>query len=72
MNETLALTRQDVDLKNGTITFHRPPPATGRTIPISPPTCGEAYENMPTPSPYAMMLNRSSLGETENPFGLSI
>jgi integrase/recombinase XerD len=35
MNEAVALTQQDVDLKNGTITFNRPP-APGRTIPISP------------------------------------
>jgi integrase/recombinase XerD len=36
INETVALMQQDIDLKNGTITFHRPSPATGRTVPISP------------------------------------
>jgi integrase len=36
MNETMSLTQQDIDLRNGTITFRRPPPATGRTIPIGP------------------------------------
>jgi integrase/recombinase XerD len=36
MNETVSLTQKDIDLRKGTITFHRPPPTTGRTIPISP------------------------------------
>jgi integrase/recombinase XerD len=36
INETVALTQHNIDLKHGTITFHWPPRATGRTIPISP------------------------------------
>jgi integrase/recombinase XerD len=39
MNETMSLRQQDIDLKKGTITFHRPPPSTGRTIPIGPYLC---------------------------------
>ncbi len=34
INETLALTQQDINFRSRTITFRRPPPATGRTIPI--------------------------------------
>jgi integrase/recombinase XerD len=36
MNETVSLTQQDIDLRKGTITFHRPLCATDRTIPMSP------------------------------------
>jgi|ERR1700733_1434115 len=39
INETLSLRQQDIDLKKGTITFDRPPPFTGRTIPIGPHLC---------------------------------
>lgn len=39
INETLALRPQDVNLDNGTVTFHRPPPMIGRTIPIGPHLC---------------------------------
>ena len=47
MNETLFLRQQDIDLRKGTITFHRPPPAVGRTIPIGAHLCGvlRAYAN---------------------------
>jgi integrase/recombinase XerD len=44
MNETLALTQQDIDLRKGTMTFHRPPPAVGRTIPIGPHLCRSLRE----------------------------
>jgi integrase/recombinase XerD len=39
MNETMSLTQQDIDLTKATVTFHRPPPAVGRTIPIGPHLC---------------------------------
>jgi integrase/recombinase XerD len=35
-NETLFLTQRDVNFRKGTITFHRPSPSTGRSIPIGP------------------------------------
>jgi integrase/recombinase XerD len=34
MKETVSVSRQDIDLKNGTITFHRTPLTAGRTVPI--------------------------------------
>jgi len=44
MNETMSLTQQDMDLRKGTVTFRRLPPATGRTIPIGPHLCRSLRE----------------------------
>jgi integrase/recombinase XerD len=39
MKEAVSLRQQDIDLTKGTVTFHRPLPAVGRTIPIGPHLC---------------------------------
>jgi integrase/recombinase XerD len=44
MNETTSLTQQDIDLRKGTVTFDRRPPAGKRTIPIGSHLCRSLRE----------------------------